>query len=102
MKISEIETNNPAHKHNQTAHVLQLLAYSAKAVGERPWHISMCMVVGSAALFALPIALGRVAWLAVALLTLSCIGIWGNHGPLLSWPAAILEGTAAAAGWWLF
>ncbi len=56
------------------------------------------MLVATVALAGMPLAQGRVSWLAFVFLTLACIGVWGGHGPLLSWPAAILDGTAAAAG----
>lgn len=74
------------------------VAYSAKRFGDRHWHVAGSMLVAVAALAIMALVKGHVAWLAIAFLTLGCIGVWGNHGPLLSWPAAILKGTTAAAG----
>ena len=47
---------------------------------------------------ALALALGQVSWVAFCALTVTLLGIWGVHGPLLSWPAAVLDSKNAAAG----
>lgn len=46
----------------------------------------------------LPVSEAELGWLGVIILSVACAGVWGPHGPLLSWPAKILDGTAAAAG----
>lgn len=74
------------------------MAYSAKKWGERHWHIALPMLVGTGVLIAMPLVEDEVPWLAFALLVVGAVCVWAPHGPLLSWPAAILQGTAAAAG----
>ena len=56
------------------------------------------MLLGAVALALMPAFMGRVMWAAFACLSLAAAGIWAVQGPLLSWPAAILQGTNAAAG----
>lgn len=74
------------------------MAYSAKRTGDRHWHISVPLLVGTGLLVAMPLVEDDITWLAFVLLSLGCVCVWAPHGPLLSWPAAILQGTAAAAG----
>ena len=77
---------------------MQVVSYSAKKTGDRHWHIAIPLLLGAGLLVALPLVEGRVMWLAFTLLSLGCLCVWAPHGPLLSWPAAILPGTAAATG----
>lgn len=56
------------------------------------------MIVATAAVIVLPFVESHVKWLALAMLTLGAVGIWSPHGPLLTWPAVFLDGTAAASG----
>jgi hypothetical protein len=70
----------------------------AKKAEERQWHGAVPLLVGAVALALMPAFMGRVTWAAFAFLSLAAAGIWAVHGPLLSWPAAILQGTNAAAG----
>ncbi len=32
------------------------------------------------------------------MLIITCAGVWGAHGPLLSWPSQFLDGPAASTG----
>ncbi|CAL8464997.1 g4532 [Coccomyxa elongata] len=70
----------------------------AKKAEERQWHGAVPLLLGAVALALMPAFMGHVTWLAFVCLSLAAAGIWAIHGPLLSWPAAILQGTNAAAG----
>lgn len=76
----------------------QVVAYSSKKTGERHWHTAVPLAVGSAAAILMPLVEAHVQWLALVALTVAAVGIWGPHGPLLTWPAALLDGSAAASG----
>jgi hypothetical protein len=77
---------------------LQVNARLAKRADDRHWHGALPVFAGAVALVIMPAFMGRVTWAAFACLSLAAAGIWAIHGPLLSWPAAILRGTNAAAG----
>jgi len=70
----------------------------AKSANDRHWHVAVPVFFGAIALAVMPIFMSRVAWLAFACLSVAAFGIWGVHGPLMSWPAVILSGTNAASG----
>ena len=72
-------------------------AHLAKRANERNWHGALSAFAGALAL-AVMTACFRVEWAAFVCLSIAAAGIWAVHGPLLSWPAAILTGTNAAAG----
>lgn len=76
----------------------QVNANLSRKACERHWHGALPLFVGAAALAALPLFMGHVTWAAFAALVLAAAGIWSMHGPLSSWPAALLSGTNAAAG----
>ncbi len=76
----------------------QINARLAKKAEERQWHGAVPLLLGAVALALMPAFMGHVTWLAFVCLSLAAAGIWAIHGPLLSWPAAILQGTNAAAG----
>ena len=88
--------------HSQTGHtrplLAQVIAYLAKRSGERHWHIAAPLLVAACAMTLMPLVEQYVTWLSFLALVVGAVGIWGPHGPLLSWPAALLPGTAAASG----
>ena len=78
-----------------------MIAYLAKRNGERHWHIAVPLLMATCAMTLMPLVQQHVAWLAFLALVVAAVGVWGPHGPLLSWPAALLPGTAAASGGFL-
>ena len=76
----------------------QVIAYLAKRSGERHWHIAAPLMAATCAMTLMPLVQRHVSWLAFLALVVGAVGIWAPHGPLLSWPAALLPGTAAASG----
>ena len=79
-------------------HAVQVIARHAKARQERHWHAGGSMFVGALAAGLLAAFIGHVPFLAFAAFAVALMGIWGVHGPLLSWPAVFLQGPAAASG----
>jgi D-galactonate transporter len=71
-------------------------ARHSDATGERVWHVSAAALLGGAGLIA-GAYLGD-PFLAMAALTVGCIGILAAVPPFWSLPAAMLTGTAAAGG----
>ena len=86
------------HTTNTRPCVEQVIAYLAKRSGERHWHIAAPLLVAACAMTLMPLVEQYVTWLSFLALVVGAVGIWGPHGPLLSWPAALLPGTAAASG----
>ena len=76
----------------------QVIARHAKAKEERHWHAGGSMFIGALAAGLLAATLGRLPWLAFSAFAVALTGIWGVHGPLLSWPAVFLQGPTAASG----
>lgn len=70
----------------------------AKRAQERHWHGAAMMFLGALSLALMAAFIGHVGWAAIICLSLAAAGIWSTQGPLLSWPATILQGTNAAAG----
>ena len=70
----------------------------AKRARERHWHGAVMMFLGAVSLALMAASIGHVGWAALLCLSLAAAGIWSTQGPLLSWPAALLQGTNAAAG----
>ena len=74
------------------------MAYSAKKMRERHWHIALPLFSGAGLMIAMLLVKNEVAWLGFVLLCLGALCVWAPHGPLMSWPAAISQGTAAVTG----
>ena len=77
---------------------MQVRAGHAEARKERHWHAGGSMFFGALAAGLLAAALGHLPWLAFMAFGVALTGIWGVHGPLLSWPAVFLQGPGAASG----
>lgn len=75
-----------------------MVAQLSKRSGERHWHVATPLAMGTVAVVVMSLVGESSKWVAFAMLSVAAMGIWGPHGPLLTWPAAMLEGTAAASG----
>ena len=77
---------------------MQVNARWSKKSGERHWHGGGALFLGAGALTMVPLCMGHSTLAAFLALSAAAAGIWGAHGPLMSWPAAFLHGSNAAAG----
>ncbi|KAL4423008.1 hypothetical protein ABPG77_005488 [Micractinium sp. CCAP 211/92] len=73
-------------------------AWHARRADERRLHVAVPMLAAALAWGVLPPAAAVGPGLAVVALTVAASGIWATHGPLFSWPAALLDRDAAAMG----
>ena len=75
-------------------------AYHAKRRNERHWHTALPLLASCLAFLLLPLlARGEDgAVLALLMLAAAASGIWATHGPLFSWPAAILSHQSSTIG----
>ncbi|KAL4451937.1 hypothetical protein ABPG75_007599 [Micractinium tetrahymenae] len=73
-------------------------AWHARRTDERRLHVAAPMLTAALAWGVLPPAAAVGPGLAIAALTVAASGIWATHGPLFSWPAALLDRDAAAMG----
>jgi D-galactonate transporter len=74
-----------------------LISRSSDATGERRWHLSLAGVLGAVGLFASVIFAKDTTWALVAL-TIGTVGVMATISQFWVLPAAILSGSAAAAG----
>eukprot|EP00887_Chlorella_sp_A99_P007890 scaffold20.g7890.t1 len=73
-------------------------AHHARRCDERRWHTAMPLLVASAAFLALPVLARLGPGAGLAALAAAAAGVWAVHGPLFSWPAAILGHGSSAVG----
>ena len=74
------------------------MARHSKATKERHLHGSVALGIAAVGMAMLPVFLTRDPRIAFVALIVAMAGIWSVHGPLMGWPAAFLQGRAAASG----
>ncbi|RZN34534.1 MFS transporter [Bradyrhizobium sp. Leo121] len=72
-------------------------AWHSDRTGERRWHVSLPLLVASAALVAMSFASGNL-WILLALMVVVTAAIYAPYGPFWSLPSLFLTGSSAAVG----